>query len=109
MNRRLQLQETLESIGGLAIDSTTHRPAVYFQPPPSVKMVYPCVLYSLSEINTKYADDNPYLNKTRYTITVIDKDPDSKIPNTFLKMPLCRFDRSYSSDNLNHWVFSLFY
>ena len=109
MSRRIQLQTILESAKGLAIDPITHRPAVYFQPPPSVKLVYPCIVYTFDKVNTKHADNKPYLNKKGYTITIIDKDPDSKIHEMFLTMPLCRFDRAYPSDNLNHWVFSLFY
>lgn len=109
MNRRFQLQELLETTEGLAIDPITHRPAVYFQPPPAVKLVYPCIIYVLDKIDTKYANDKPYLNKKDYSVTIIDKDPDSEIPNMFFNMPLCRFDRTYTADNLNHWVFSLFY
>ena len=109
MDRRVQLQKILESIPGLGFNPVTHRPAVYFQPPPSVKLVYPCIIYNLSRIDTKYANDKPYLNKKCYSVTIIDKDPDSKIPDTFYNMPLCRFERPYPADNLNHWIFSLFY
>lgn len=109
MSRRLQLQTVLESAAGLAIDPKTRRPAVYFQPPPSVKLVYPCIVYVLDKMDTKHADDKPYLNKKGYSVTVIDKAPDSEIPNLFSSLPLCRFDRAYTADNLNHWVFSLFY
>lgn len=109
MNRRLQLQSFLETAKGLAINPITRRPAVYFQPPPSVKLVYPCIIYVLDKIDTKHADDKPYLNKKGYSVTIIDKDPDSEIPDMLSTMPLSRFDRAYTADNLNHWVFSLFY
>lgn len=109
MNRRIQLQALLESAKGLAVNPATHRPAVYFQPPPSVKLVYPCIVYMLDKIDTSHADDKPYVNTKSYQVTIIDKDPDSEIPDMFLEMPLCSFDRSYTADNLNHWVFSLFY
>ncbi len=109
MNRRIQLQELLEQTKGLAIIPSTKRPAVYFQPPPTIRLVYPCIVYSLDTINKTYANDKTYLNKKRYTITIMDKDPDSEIPNTFLEMSLCRFDRAYPADDLNHWVFNLFY
>lgn len=109
MNRRVQLQTVLESINDLAVDPRTGRSAVYFQPPPSVKLVYPCIVYDLSRIHTWHADDKTYLNKCGYDITVIDKDPDSEIPEALVHMPLCAFDRAYTADNLNHWVFTLFY
>lgn len=109
MKHRLRLQAALESIEGLAVDPHTHRPAVYFQPPPSVKLVYPCIIYDYDRIEINHADDKPYRHTKGYSITVIDKDPDSGIPDAFYEMPLCRLDRTYTADNLNHWVFSLFY
>lgn len=81
---------------------------VYFQPPSSVKMKYPCIVYSLDTINTRYANNNSYFHTKRYRVTVIDKDPDSLIPERILSLPFCSFDRSFTSDNLNHWVFSLY-
>lgn len=82
---------------------------VYFQPPESVKMVYPCIVYALNTINTKFANNNSYLNTKSYMVTVIDQDPDSKIPDKLLSLPMCGFNRFYISDNLNHWSFTLYF
>jgi len=40
---------------------------------------------------------------------VIDKDPDSEIPGMVAKLPLCKFVRHYTTDNLNHDVYRLYY
>ena len=80
MSRRLQLQKILESAEGLAIDPLTRRPAVYFQPPSSVKLVYPCIVYALDGVDANHADNKPYMSAKRYKVTIIDKDPDSEIP-----------------------------
>lgn len=82
---------------------------VYFQPPPSVKMVYPCIVYSRDYLHNEYADDRPYSQTKRYLVTVIDRDPDSEIPDQIAKLPLCVYDRFYTADNLNHDVFKLFF
>lgn len=82
---------------------------VYFQPPESIKMVYPCIVYTLENMDTLYADDKPYLHRSRYNVTIIDKDPDSVLPDKLRHLPLCRFNRFYTSANLNHWVFSLYF
>lgn len=82
---------------------------VYFQPPESVKMKYPCIVYFVDDIDTKAADNILYVNTKRYSVKVIDKDPDSIIPEALLKLPMCGFDRSYTKDNLNHWVFRLYF
>lgn len=83
---------------------------VYYQPPASVSMKYPCIKYSLNGIESERADDMNYKNTREYTVTVIDKNPDSEIPEKILNhFKMCSFDRGYPSDNLNHFVLTLYY
>lgn len=82
---------------------------VYFQPPATYRMKYPCIRYKLDDTDTTYANNNPYVHQKRYEVVVIDPDPDSKIPDKIAYLPLCIFDRSYTSDNLNHFVFKIYY
>ena len=84
-------------------------PNVYFQPPENKKLTYPCIIYSLAKIHTDRANNRLYAAKRRYTVIVIDTDPDSKIPFDLLEYPLCEFDRYYHIDNLHHWVFGIYY
>lgn len=99
--RRLELHEILCTILGSR--------NVYFQPPESIKMNYPAIVYGLNGIDNQYADDGVYLSHREYSVTVIDKDPDSGIVGKVAAMPKCRFNRPYQKDNLNHFVFTLFY
>ena len=101
MASRLQLQTALEAILGSR--------NVYFQPPSSVKMKYPAIVYELGDIRPTYADDGVYLFKRQYRLTLIDANPDSQVIEAVLGMPFCRFDRGFKSDNLNHTVFTLYY
>ena len=82
---------------------------VYFQPPASVRMKYPAIVYSRSDIDKRFADNFPYSQEKAYTITVIDKDPDSEIVGRIASLPKCMYDRNYRVENLNHDVFTLFY
>lgn len=82
---------------------------VYFQPPENLKMKFPCIRYSLDNIKSTRADDRNYYNSNSYQIIYIDDDPDSEIPDRILDLPMCRFERFYTADNLNHWVFTLTY
>lgn len=82
---------------------------VYFQPPASISLVYPCIVYSKSGVKAKFADDKLYINKKRYMVTVIDSDPDSLVPDKLALLPLCSFDRHFTSNNLNHDVYSLYF
>lgn len=99
MGQRLKLQSLLE----------TFTENVYFQPPTNVQLKYPCIIYKRDFANTKFADDTPYAHKIRYAITVIDPDPDSDIPDKVASMPLSLFNRFYTSDNLNHDVFHVYF
>ena len=82
---------------------------VYFQPPESVKLVYPAIVYELSNINNRYANDGVYIQADSYTVTFISKNPDGEIIRTLSKLPTCRFDRGFVSNNLYHKVFTLYY
>ncbi len=82
---------------------------VYFQPPASVQMKYPAIRYSLSNIEKWHADNTPYKQAKAYELILIDPDPDSTFVDAISTLPYCRFDRYYPSDNLNHYVFTLYF
>ena len=69
MANRLDLQALLEDLLGSR--------NVYYQPPESVKMNYPAIVYALEDIENTFADDGVYLSNRKYLVTVIDKNPDS--------------------------------
>lgn len=101
MASRLDLQIQLETLLGNS--------NVYFQPPASVKMKYPAIVYALEDIENKYADDGVYLSHRCYSVTLIDYDPDSSFVHSLAELRTCRFNRYYTKDNLNHWNFSIYY
>lgn len=72
-------------------------------------MPYPCIVYQMDKAQTKFADNNPYRYAKRYQVTVIDRDPDSTIPDKVAALPACTFDRFFVTDNLNHFVFTLYF
>ncbi len=107
MASRLKLHE--EFIGILESESEIDK-RVYFQPPESKKLRYPCIRYSKDGVNTKYANNGSYLNTNKYEGVVIDPDPDSSIPDKILaRFPMCSLGRVYTADNLNHYAFTLYY
>lgn len=81
----------------------------YYSSPADHQMRYPCIVYDLANPRTVHADNIPYFVNLQWTITVIDEDPDSKIADRFFTLQKCRFDRKFSSDDLNHFVFSLYF
>lgn len=81
---------------------------VYFEPPEGKKLEYPCIIYERSSGLTNFANNLPYMFNYRYTVTEIDRDPDSDIPSMIAKLPMCTFDRGFVSDNLYHKVFTIY-
>lgn len=82
---------------------------VYYQPPATLKIMYPAIIYSKDIIDVKHADNKSYLQKPRYKITVIDRRPDNEAINKLLELEYCSYDRHYVYDNLNHDVLTLYY
>jgi hypothetical protein len=101
MGQRLELQALLIDLLGSS--------NVYFQPPPTIQLKYPCIIYKRDRIDTEYAENKPYKHKKRYQVTVVDSDPDSIIHEKVADLPLCSYDRFYTADNLNHDVYNLFF
>lgn len=101
MASRLDLQTHLEEILGTR--------NVYYQPPESIKLKYPCIIYNLNTIDERHANNNSYIQTRQYSLILIDHDPDSEYIEPILHMPRCKFDRTYRSDNLNHFAFTVYY
>lgn len=101
MGTRLELQSKLEELLGSR--------QVYYQPPESVKMDYPAIVYFKSNIKTTSANDTKYSKINRYDVTVISKKPDDPVLDKLLSLPYCSYDRPYKSNNLNHDTFILYF
>lgn len=101
MDKRLELHEKLVSILGSR--------NVYFQPPANVHLQYPAIVYKLSDIDNTFADNEVYRQSYYYTVTVIDSNPDNEIFKLVSRLPGTRFNQYFASENLNHYVFTIYY
>ncbi len=101
MDKRMNLQVELERLVGRN---------VYFQPPASVQLVYPCVIYNLSTGDTKHADNSVYTYTNRFELIFIYRKPNIEIIEQVLRtFPMCSISRVYIADNLYHYAFNLYY
>ena len=98
--RRLSLQTQLEEILG-----SDH---VYFQPPASIHMQYPCIVYNYTGNLVLHANNNPYFERDNYDITLITKDPmpEDTIERLY-SISYLRFNRHFVEDNLHHFSYDL--
>lgn len=100
MKTRLELQSLLEEILG-----SRH---VYFQPPESLKLKYPCIVYERSDEMNRFADNKKYSRFKRYDITVIYHNPDSDLPDKIAEIDTAVFERTFISNNLYHDTYRIY-
>lgn len=98
MARRLNLSKTLHEL-------SEH---VYYQPGPSVQLVYPCIVYKLNHLDPWHAENDKYHLVEGYTLTVIDRNPDSELRDRVANLRYCRLARTFETENLHHWVFNIY-
>lgn len=100
MGSRLDLQTLLE----------TYVDNVYFQPPSNHQMSYPCVVYNRNENDVLYADNSTYLKRQGYSLTVMDKNPDSAIADAIASdLEYCGINQYYTTDAIYHTTLQLYY
>ena len=103
MGTRLELHEELVEVAG-----SSYR--VYYQPPPNVEMIYPCIAYERDRPYLRRADNRAYAFVRQYQITVITRDPDCDLPRRLIEhFPLCREERTFVSDNLYHTILNIYF
>lgn len=99
MDSRLTLQYKLEEL----LESKE----VYYQPPESIKITYPAIIYSHDGIFSTSSNDKKYVRRDKYLITVVSKLPDHPVVNKILDLPYTSYVREYRSNNLYHVVLSI--
>lgn len=101
LDRRLELDARLRRILGSN--------NLYFEPPASFTMHYPCIRYTRERIDTNYANNKVYLGKQRYNIMLIYYDVDSDLIDQVLHNEeglVFSHERHYVADGLHHDVFT---
>ena len=99
--RRYELQAAFKNILGSS--------NVYFQPPETLKMSYPCIVYELSKYHDRNADNKLYGHHSQYQVTLIDRNPDSPYKDSLHEFPLTSLSSTFTADGLNHFVFTTYY
>ncbi len=82
---------------------------VYFQPPENRSLLYPCIVYEQTQPSVRHANNVPYNMQAQYQVTLIDRDPNSSTFKKLVNLPLCTNRTNFTTENLNHWVFDLYF
>lgn len=82
---------------------------IHFQPPESVKLEYPCVLYEFDNYRDFNANDRKHITREKYIVTHIYKDPTQNLRETIMSLFIyVYFDRVFVADNLYHDVYTVY-
>lgn len=84
---------------------------VYFNPPDSIKMIYPCFRYEFTGIKQYKADNGPYVHFKKYTVTYLTtnvREPNEIINEMLNAFEYCSVDRNYASDGVQHTTFAIY-
>lgn len=100
MGSRLELQSLLVDTFG--------NNNVYFNPPSNIKLSYPCIKYKRSGIDTKKANNVNYIKTNIYELIVVGSISDD-ILDKLTDLPMCKFQRAYVVDSIQHVVLQLYY
>ena len=100
-NLRLELHEKFCEILGSR--------NAYYNPPESLKLKYPAIVYNPKPIDNSFANNGVYMQSQGYKVIVIDEDPEGVIAKKVSQLPTCRPISHFTSDNLVHDVFELYH
>lgn len=81
---------------------------VYYQPPATVRLTYPCIVYTRKNIVGRNADNFKYKKDVAYTVTLIDRAPDSEYLMPIYELEKCSHNRHFTNDNLHHDEFTIY-
>lgn len=82
---------------------------VYYQPPDSKQLSYPCIIYKRVKNDKVHANNDTYMLRTRYSVTLIDKSPISETDTKIMELKHCSLDTQFAKDNLNHYIYNLYF
>lgn len=98
---RIEVHELLQELSG-------YGKRIYYNPPETVKMSYPCIVYNRVNLGARHADNMPYFRYDTYTVThIYAKESESDLTTKLALQSGFSFDRGYTADNLHHDVFTL--
>ena len=81
---------------------------VYYNPPETLKMQYPCIVYNLANLAARHADNMPYKRHDAYSVThMYLKTEEEAVSRKLAEQQGFLDDRSFVIDNLHHDVFTL--
>lgn len=85
-------------------------PNIYFQPPPGIKLKYPCVIYNWVGGTKEAANNKGYMYTRQWNVLYITPDVKASTPMRMLQdIATSEFNRTYYTNGLSHTVLNIYY
>lgn len=107
MGTRAELSSILNEMIAPYVNDKKHH--VFFQSPASYLMTYPAIIYTFDGFKKLTANNGTYKLYHKYEIKLITSNPDSELIDQLESLTLCELNRSYVSDNLYHYSYTLYF
>lgn len=84
---------------------------VYFEPPESVKLKYPCILYYADAPFRNHGNNTTYITRHKFNVTIKDRSALSTLPDRFEEVfgGDCNLDRHFVDGDLHQWSYTLYF
>lgn len=90
------------------VEALGNNKRVYFQPPASIKLEYPCIIYERTGAWRGSADNRAHIKAIRYQVTHISREPDSPVIEKLLDLQYCTYERYFAANQLHHDVLNIY-
>jgi len=106
----MDLCQKMQKIRADAIALLGNGVHVYIEPPSNVKMAYPAFVIFRSSGLSRFANNMPYKFNPSFDVTYISFEPDDpNVEKIVMGFPMIRLNRHFTSDDLHHDSFILYY
>ena len=103
MNAQLESRKKLHS----HIQVVSGMQKIYYNPGPAFRLEYPCIVYHLTTSRDERADNGIYTFTDVYSVTVIDKKPDSELAFKLRADARFKMTSSFVTEGLYHQTFEI--
>lgn len=93
-----KIQDAFDGIDGVNL---------YFRPPSSLMITYPCVIYDLKVVDVRHSDNQVYSDGERYEVSYITSTQDDRNWTRLRDIPGSRWIRNFNKENLYHHIFEI--
>lgn len=82
---------------------------IYFQPPESIRMQYPCLIYTIDGTNSVHADNIKYADTRIYQLILVQRQPDTYLLDVVNSLQMCEHTGRLVVGGLYQDQFRLFF